>query len=151
MTRRTTEVRPASRESTRPIVGEADATLVYAVRGGEGAAALEIFTGWFLPNALVGVETLDASDFPEAIVGFHSPMRISSDLKRVENCPVLKTAACWGDGSSLAGRYVMRRLLLDGESAVWGELEELYDAAFKLGAGSSHIQALQARGRQVTY
>ena len=89
-------------------------------------------------------------DFPEAIVGFHSPTRIDG-LNRAENCPVLGARRCWGDGSSIAGRYVFRRLLVEGETAVWDELGELYEAAFESGTGKTHIEALKAAGRAVAY
>jgi hypothetical protein len=125
--------------------------MVFAIRGEAGAAALEVSTGWFLPNALGGLVAFDVADFPEGIVGVHSPTPIQPGLKRAVDCSVLGTKVCWGIGSSIAGRYVIRRMLLDGDAAVWEELEELYSAAFQRGMGTSHIEALQAKGRTVTY
>ena len=148
--RRTVEVRPARPDCDRAIVGEGDATLVFAVRGDQGVAALEVSTGWFLPNALRGVGALDVSDFPEAVAGFHSPSRIDG-LSSAENCTVLGAPHCWGEGSSIAGRHVFRRLLVEGETAVWDELDNLYEAAFESGTGQAHIEALKAAGRAVRY
>lgn len=149
---RTVAVRPASNTASAATVGEADATLVMAARGNEGVTALEISTGWFLPNALVNVEELDATDFPEAVVGFHSPTAIVDDsIRKTSSCLLLNAGNCWGYASSIAGRHVLRVLLLEGDSAVWRELEELYSAAFERRVGVAYMESLEAKGRAVRY
>jgi hypothetical protein len=101
-------------------LGESDATLVFAIRGDHGVSALEIQTGWFLPNALSAIEALDVTELPQAIVGFHSPLPMSGgDIEAVESCPVMG-----GDPVEVMrlvspGRYLLRLLLLDGPAGVW--------------------------------
>lgn len=145
------EIRPADQEASRARVGETDATLVLALEGEDGVVALEIGTGWFLPNALRGIEALDVSEFPEALAGYHSPRPLAGDVRHVPSCPLLGGAPCWGLGSSIAGRDLMRRLLLNGDSAIWPLLHELYVAAFEQASGPAYLDRLMERGRTIRY
>jgi hypothetical protein len=148
---RITIVRPANPAAVSPDVGKADATVVLAVRGETGAVALEIASGWFLPKALAGIETLDITEFPEAVVGFHSHTPMDSAVHHTPKCPVLDGGPCWGESSSVAGRHVLRALLLEGDVAAWRELEAFYAAAFHRGDGPSYLDELRKKGRTIKY
>ena len=150
MTSRRIEVRPAGSTASQPVVGEVDAVLLFVVEGELGATSLEVSTGWFLPNSLTGVDGIDRDEFPEAGIGYHSAEPRGPGFEEFTGGCRLYTR-CWGRGSTIAGRAVLRALLEQGDAGVWPELEALYSAAFERGSGPNQLEELKSRGRAVRY
>ena len=118
---------------------------IHLVLGDERrAAALSVESGWGPPGHAVD------EGFPEAIAGFHAS-REGLASRHAPDCFVLGGVECWGDGSSVAGRHLLRILIDTGPEGVWAALEELYRAAFEEDRGQAALESMRAIGRKTRF
>lgn len=125
--------------------------VMFYLRGPRGGISWGIYTDWipWLPQprggrwgqrvyrfdtkAGRGSQTRDL--FPSGLtIAYHSPVpppRESEDdyvPAGIEGCGLLGgEGLCYSDGSGLAGEELLVRLIYDGESAVWAEMERWYE------------------------
>lgn len=94
------------------------------------AVQFKMYTGWYLPqNKAAGLRTSDM--FPMAAdLGYHSPVpSYEGHTPLTDNCPIIE-GQCFYDGSGLNAQPVMDRLIAEGHSAVWEELDRYFKLIF---------------------
>lgn len=102
--------------------------IVFILRGDLGAITFIISTGWEVSTGRYGLapRTRDKDLYPSSHgVDYHAKFKTECGYHN-ESCDWMDGDECWGDGSGLAGGRVLRRLIEEGESAVWSELEDFY-------------------------
>ena len=117
--------------------------LTFVLKGDEGAVQFVVYTNWHLPHvtkeflykACVAddkVLYIESMFTPTpADRGYHSPHPMYDDqLQVTDSCECLDGKPCYYDGSGLAAENVYKRLVAEGDAAVWEELEAYYKQAF---------------------
>ncbi len=102
------------------------------VKGKNGATQFVLYTGWHLPHVQEELKRKDRilSEPLPADVGYHSlTPRYEGHTAMGGTCDILGTT-CYYDGSGLQAKEVFKRLLCEGDTGVWDELETRYKELF---------------------
>ena len=113
--------------------------LTFLLKGDAGAVQFVIYTNWMLPH--VTQELLRKANSKQTIEAFFLPMpadcgyhsltpRYEGQEVMAEACEYTDGKPCYYDGSGLAAEDIYKRLVAEGDSAVWEELEEYYQQVF---------------------
>jgi hypothetical protein len=113
--------------------------LRFVLKSDKGAVQFVIYTNWMLPhvtqellrkaNSKLSIE-MNFLPMP-ADRGYHSPIpRYEGQNIVSESCEYLNGKPCYYDGSGLAAEDIYKRLVAEGDSAVWEELEAYYEQTF---------------------
>lgn len=117
--------------------------LRFVLKGDKGAVQFVIYTNWMLPH--VTQELLHKASGKELISryieftflpmpadrGYHSPVPMYEGQSIVsDSCEYLDGKPCYYDGSGLTAEDIYKRLVAEGDSAVWEELESYYKQTF---------------------
>lgn len=118
--------------------------ITWLLRGPAGAVQLMIYTNWIpgelspghgLPPGGMAVPRAPFEHYPmSAGIGLHSPSPLYDDQHSRLDCRLLD-GACYYDEALTASDHLAKRFVLEGEPAVWAELESWY--AEKLAGGAS--------------
>ena len=112
--------------------------LRFVLKGAKGATQFVVYTNWQLPHvnnehcarAWTG-EKLRYTFLPiGADVGYHSPTPQYEGQTNLGPCNILDIKHCYYDGSSLAAEDLLKRMIAEGDAAVWSELEATYHEHF---------------------
>lgn len=112
-------------------------TLRFVLKGAKGATQFVVYTNWQLPHVdderCAGIWTgskLRWSFLPlGADVGYHSPTPQYEGHTALP-CDILDSGQCYYDGSSLAAEDLLKRMIAEGDAAIWSELEAVYHQRF---------------------
>lgn len=109
----------------RQSFGRHSMEITWLLRGGLGVTQFKIFTGWgpgcvddHTVNAPMGVD-----------LGYHAYVAQyegQEEYGRMD-CAYLAGGVCFYDGSGLAADDLLKRFLVEGESAIWQSLAERHD------------------------
>jgi len=108
------------------------AEIKFILKGPAGAAQFVICTNWMLPHVQKEIGprkgwTTYCAVPMGADVGYHSPVPMYEDQEPIaEECPYLDGRPCYYDGSGLRAEELLERMIEEGDSAVWRELERVY-------------------------
>ena len=107
----------------------------FVLKGERGAVHFSITTGWYPENVqrefYARKKVLDIVNPVGADVGYHSPEPMYEGQETVDDsCEYLDGKPCYYDGSGLAADDLAKRFLVDGDSTVWSELENVYIQRF---------------------
>lgn len=119
-------------------------TLRFVLKGDKGAVQFVIYTNWMLPHVTQELvhkasSKSDITSYIESCFlpmpadrGYHSLTPRYEDQSIVsESCEYLDGKPCYYDGSGLAAEDIYKRLVSEGDSAVWEELEAYYKQTFE--------------------
>jgi len=99
----------------------------------DGYVQFVILTDWYptcMKNEARGMQERLAGIYPMAAdVGYHSPKPFYDNHMKME-CDMMEQGHCYYDGSGLHAEHVMKKLLDEGDEAVWKHLEEYWDETF---------------------
>ena len=117
--------------------------LTFVLKGAAGAVQFVIYTNWHLPHVTreliyKACVSNDVANYIESTftpmptdLGYHSPYPMYKDQTTVTNsCKYLDGKPCYYDGSGLAAEDIYKRLVAEGDAAVWEELEAYYKQTF---------------------
>ena len=115
----------------------------FLLKGPEGVAQFLLYTNWMLPHVQEEFDSKLLNQFPYMFhkplptdLGCHSPKpRHEGDTAITESCSYLDGKPCYYDGSGMAAKRVYKRLLREGDTGVWDELEKYYMGIFGLKEG----------------
>lgn len=98
--------------------------LHFAVRLGDSAASTIFNTGWFLPELRERMRNLDRGGMPTCWgIVMHRTTPSSGDDSIYDDCHILGGKCYTQYGSMLYGDTIAERLVREGASGVWDELE----------------------------
>ena len=117
--------------------------LTFLLKGDNGAVQFVIYTNWYLPHVTQELvqkaiskpnirSYIEACFLPlPADLGYHSPAPHYEGQEIVaESCEYLGGKPCYYDGSGLAAEDIYKRMVAEGDGAVWEELEAYYKQMF---------------------
>ena len=103
--------------------------LRFVLMGPRGATQFVLYTNWMLPNLRYGHKQIPgflAEPLP-ADVGYHALAPQYEGQKANGPCEFLGGETCYYDGSGLAAQGLFDRFVVEGEEAIWRELEKRHD------------------------
>lgn len=116
-------------------VGRHGMNLTFLLRGTKGVVQFLIYTNWMPdPDHILSEVLLERGYFDLAApmgadVGYHARVAQYEEHSYVtQECEFLDGDRCYYDGSGLQANELLRRFVVDGDSAVWSELEDWYDS-----------------------
>lgn len=115
--------------------------LLMLLKGKEGAVQFRLSTNWHLPSVQKELDAkwesnpqwrhISCHPLPTDL-GYHSYIpRYEGQTPISKECEWLEGKTCYYDGSSLNAEDIYKKLLIDGDGAVWEGLEEYYKDRLK--------------------
>lgn len=113
----------------------------FVLKGKSGAVQFLIYTNWHLPKVQneMNAHALRSCDkyaieslLPmPADFGYHSKCQQYEGQESItDSCEYCDGQPCYYDGSSLYAETVYKRLVQEGDSGVWDELQKYYEEKF---------------------
>lgn len=105
--------------------GRIDARLMFILHGPRGIVEFSIHTGWY-PETDQNNEW--RSFQPQAkSLNWHWPVPLHGEMIGPDECPYLP-GGCYWDGGVMIANKRLDLLMIDGEEALWRDLEDLHDS-----------------------
>jgi hypothetical protein len=105
--------------------------IAFFLKGPQGVIQFVFSTGWYLPHIDLG-PALHSLHYPMGVdIGYHSPKpTYEGQTVSFDTCEWMDGEPCYYDGSSLNADPILKRLIADGEDAVWEEMGKWYEGRF---------------------